>query len=270
MIKSCTLIPTHAPKFGWIDNLLTSYTKFVKQPHDFYIIFSNEIDAEDFKRITNNIGSYKELILPEELRDKKSIINVKKYYGLKCIANEYEYIGVYDSESEVVKECNLDLVYEDIASQTYFKSNKASIGGGIIKKIADMLNLSDNKILIEQTQNFSVYWWFQEIPVYKSHYFLEFYDWFIQLPNLDELQTEYYSFDFLVYSVWLICYKGYTIKNYDVPFEYQCGAVEEFRVPQYIKDLVTETFESYWDTNFENHSHYDKIKIIAHIDNWKK
>ena len=42
MIKSCTLIPTHPPKFYWLNNLLRSYMEFVKKPHDFYVVFSND------------------------------------------------------------------------------------------------------------------------------------------------------------------------------------------------------------------------------------
>lgn len=265
MIKSCTLIPTHPPKFYWLNNLLRSYMEFVKKPHDFYVVFSNETDASEFKKICRY--PYYELIMPERLRDKKSIVNVKKYFGLNSISSKYEYIGVFDSECEFVKCCDLDIIYEDIASSDYFKANKASIGGDIIKKIADMLNLTDNQKLVEQTKNYSLYWWFNEIPVYKSNYYLEFADWFYSLPNLDELEREYYSFDFLVYSIWLICFKDFKLKEYDVPVEFLCGAVEEFRVLSVVKDIVSETFNSYWDANFANHQNYENIKILMHIDN---
>ena len=50
--------------------------------------------------------------MPENLRDKKSIVNVKKYFGLNSIASKYEYIGVFDSECEFVKYCKFCALFK--------------------------------------------------------------------------------------------------------------------------------------------------------------
>jgi hypothetical protein len=267
MIKSCTIIPTHPAKFKWAYLLLDSYLEFVNQPHDLYFIFTNEDEALEFKKNSNNPNSYKELILSPPLRNKKSIINIKKYFGLFSLKNEYDYIGVFDCESKFVKKCNLDEVYSDIVSKKYFKANESIAGSDIIKHIAEILKLNYNKNLLKQTNYYSVYWWFNEIPVYDMKYFGEFINWFYNLENINEINNDYYCFDYLVYSIWLICFKNFKIKTYKTSIRFDCGSVEEFRVSQSIKDEISELFDSYWSTNFDNYEKFEKIKILFQIDN---
>jgi hypothetical protein len=267
MIKSCTIVPTHPSKFKWAYSLLDSYLEFVNQPHDLYFIFTSESDADEFKKYSKNPNSYKELILSQPLRNKKSIINVKKYFGLFCLKSEYDYIGVFDCESKFVKKCNLDEIYYDVASKKYFKANEATDGSNIIKHIAETLKLNYNKNLLNQTNYYSVYWWFNEVPVYDMKYFSEFINWFYNLENIDEIQNDYYCFDFLVYSIWLICFKNFKIKTYKTSIKFGCGAVEEFRENDINKDEISKLFDSYWSTNFNNHINYEKIKILFQVDN---
>jgi hypothetical protein len=267
MIRACTIIPIHPPKFKWAYLLLDSYLEFVNQPHELYFVFTNENEALDFKTNVKNPNSYKELILSHPLRNKNSIINVKKYFGLFTLKDKYDYIGVFDCESKFVRSCNLNEIYKDIATKKEFKANVASIGADIIKGIAEKLNLNYNKKLLLETDFYSVYWWFNEIPVYDMKYFSEFANWFYNLPNIDEIHSDYYCFDFLVYSIWLICFKEFKINIYKTKNKFECGAVEEFRVSDEDKNNVSEVFDSYWSTNFNNYLHYNKIKIIFQIDN---
>jgi hypothetical protein len=267
MIRSYTIIATHSPKFNWAYGLFDSYLEFVDKPHDLYFVFTNEDEALKFKSNINDLTYYNELILPAPLRDKKSIVNIKKYFGLFTLKNEYDYIGVFDCESKFVKNCNLSEVYLDITSQKYFKANEANVGNDIIKHIAEKLKLNYNKNLLKQTNYYSVYWWFNEIPVYDMKYFPEFINWFYNLENINDIMDDYYFFDYLVYSIWLICFKNFKIKIYKPSIKFDCGCVEEFRVEQSIKDEISELFNSYWSTNFDNHQKYEKTKILFQIDN---
>jgi hypothetical protein len=267
MIRACTIIPIHSPKFDWANKLIESYNEFVEKPHDLYFVFTNENEADSFKKATFYKNDYKEIILVPALRNKNSIINVKKYFGIFSVKDEYEYVGVFDCESKFVRSCNLNEIYKDIATKKEFKANTASIGADIIKGIAEKLNLNYNKKLLLETDFYSVYWWFNEIPVYDMKYFSEFANWFYNLPNIDEIHSDYYCFDFLVYSIWLICFKEFKINIYKTKNKFECGAVEEFRVSDEDKNNVSEVFDSYWSTNFNNYLHYNKIKIIFQIDN---
>jgi hypothetical protein len=264
--KTATIIPTNKPKFKYAYGLLESFINFVQQPHDLYFVFTDEEEAKSFKDGCEYTNLYKELILPDILRNRKSVVNVKKYFGLYSIHLNYDYVGVFDCESIFVKQCNLSEIYYDIASQNYLKANNATIGNDIIKDIAEKLKLNYNKKLLLETNFYSLYWWFNEIPVYRMDYFVEFINWFYSLENTIELQNYYYSFDFLVYSMWLICFKDFKIKEYNTPIEIDCGAVEDFRVDSNVRHKIIKTFNSYWSVD-SNHKKYDKIKLLFQIDN---
>jgi hypothetical protein len=269
MNKTATIITTHLPKFHYSFNFLESYIKYVEQPHDLYFIFTNEDEAKHFNLQSNfkYVNNYKPLILSESLRNKGSIVNVKKFFALNSIISEYDYVGVYDCESEFIKNCNLDLVYKDISSYDYIKANVSKIGGNIVKIAAGFMGLDTNESLIKETQNYSLYWWFNEIPVYKKELFIEFYDWYKSHPNLDVFESEYYAFDYIIYVIWLVCFKQFKIKNIELPFECEIAAIEDFRLSQEQKDVISETFQSYWSVNGANHKKYHKIKLIVHADN---
>jgi hypothetical protein len=266
---SATIITTHSPKFHFAFNFIESYIKYVEQPHDLYFIFSNEEEANQFNNNSKfrYINNYKPLVLSSDLRNKNSIVNVKKFFALNSIINNYDYVGVYDCETEFVKHSNLDFIYKDIASFNYVKANESKIGANIIKLAAGFMGLDNNEKLINQTKNYSLYWWFNEIPVYSKESFIEFYEWYNSHPNLEVLQNEYYSFDYLIYTIWLICFKEFKINHIELPFECEVAAIEDFRLAVEQKDVISETFQSYWSTNGANHKKYDKIKLIIHIDN---
>lgn len=66
---------------------------------DLFFIFSNESEAQEF-------GEYEyKIILPDELRifENGGIINIKKFFALKSLQNQYDYYIVLDSESEIIK-----------------------------------------------------------------------------------------------------------------------------------------------------------------------
>lgn len=270
--KSATVVPVHPPKFYSAINFLKSYDQFVKKPHDLFFIFSYQQEARIFYNLVNKIdkeliNKFKSIILPEVLTHKKSIVNVKKIYSMRAIFNNYDFIAAYDSESCFVKQSDLDLIYQDICNTKYLKANKSIIGGKIVKRICENLNLINDTKVIDETENFSLYWWFNEIPVYEKELFLEFFDWYMKHPKTEILQNDYYCFDYLVYGLWLISNKNYKLKKYEVPVELQIGAVEDFRLSQEMKDFISENFDSYWSINSKNFKSFEKIKLIFHTDN---
>lgn len=268
-MKTATIITTHAPKFYLAAKFLKSFLDYVEQPHSLYFIFSNKTEKDIFiKTISQDfIPYFQSITLPENLQNKKSIVNVKKIYALQQIINEYNYIGVYDCESQFVKKCNLDIIYKDICNKNIIKANESKIGGNIIKSIAEKLQLIDNLNLIEQTENYSLYWWFNEIPVYEKQTCIEFLEWYNTNTHLNILQNEYYCFDYLVYGIWLICYKNIKAKKIETPFVSDIGAVENFRLNEEERNLISKLFDSYWSTNAKNQKKFDKIKLIFHTDN---
>ena len=263
--KCCTIIPVHPPKFGYALKFLETFYQYNTADHTVYFVFSNEYELDQFKILTSL--SFKGLILPENLRGYKSIVNVKKYYALNELKDKYSYLGVYDSETEIVKEVDLNLLYQTIYENKIFKCNRSTFEHfhhpNYTEYLISKLGITPNDE-IRSAIDSNFYWWFNEIPVYESKSFKRFYNWFISLPNLDDIRNDYWCFDYLLYSIWLIINDDFKFKFHDVTRIW--GAIEEFRVGTQEKDKITDMFKSYWDTNAVNHREFPHIKLLFHTD----
>jgi len=270
-MKTCTIITTHPPKFHFGLSLLKSFINYVKQPHELYFVFTNENEMIMFDELCSEyIGLYKSIVLPHELRDKLSIVNVKKFHALDTLINEYDYVGVYDCESLFVNPCDLNFIYEDIGKQNFIKANTSSVGKNVLIKASEILGLNNNEILLNETENLTLYWWFNEIPVYEKNNFIEFFSWLKNLENYSEVQREYYCFDYILYGMWLIVFKGIKLKKIETTMISKIGSVEDFRLPMHVRNEVSTKFDSYWSTNIKNFKNFEKIKILFHIDSIEK
>lgn len=256
MRKSCTLIPIHRPKFNYALTCLSSFVKYSK--NDIYFIFSNQMEFNEFNNLTNIKFGY--IILPENLINYRNQITTKKFYGLEYLVKNYEYVGVFDCEVEFIRDFDSDLIYEDIFMLKTLKSNTSDNGGNLIRKCAEFMKLSDNEQLINETQNYTQYWWFNEIPVYETSSFIKFLVWLRTNVNYNTILNEWACFDFLLYSIWLICFNNFTIKNFINNKKFWWGAIESNK-----DDVVSNEFNSYWDRNFNTTN--VKNKLIIHVDN---
>jgi hypothetical protein len=261
-MKTATIITAHEPYFRYLTILLDTFYINVKQPHQIYIVFSNEYEEKLFRKQTTH--EFNSLFIPNHLLKCRSIVNVKKLSALKTIVDEYDYIGVYDCETEYVKEVDLNDLYSEIGSRNWVKGNHASVGGNIIKKIATILGIDTNVNVITQTNNFSLYLWFQDPPVYKSEQTKQFLDWLFNRDNINEILNEYHCFDFLMYSLYNIAYNGWEVKEYS--FHLDIGAVEQFRLDEDRRLKILQAFNPYWSIDRSNHHKFPNVKMIVHSD----
>ena len=263
MINSAaTIITSHSPYFKYLHKLLNTFYENVEQPHPIYIVFSNHKEAKEFELSCNK--SFNTLILPEELRGFKSIVNVKKLWAIEQLQNQYKWLGVYDCEVEYVKPVKLDNLYYEIGKEKVFKANTATIGGNILNKIAIQLGLDNNENVKRETRDFKVYWWFQNIPVYDTDETPHFLKWLNEL-DLNSIRNEYYCFDFLMYSLYLIAFRNWKVDVYD--FHLDVGAVEQFRLAKEERIKIIEEIKPAWSVDKTNHNKYPFIKLIFHSDN---
>jgi hypothetical protein len=261
MEKSCILIPIHPPKFSYAILALETFIQYVNIG-DLYFIFTNNNELEQFKKIDNlNHNFYKSLILSNEFIDYKNIISIKKLYGVNLLVTEYKYIAVLDSDIEFVKPFNLNEICSSIFNSNIFKSNVNDYGNHI-KSIASQFELESNNSLIEETNNFNGSWWFNEMCVYHNQYFTEFYDWLQSHKNYEKFKNDTDIFDYLIYSIWLICFKNFKIKNIS-SIKTKFPALEHNN--QQNSDEISMVFQSFTDSN-RNHSNIEHIKIFIHTD----
>lgn len=259
-MRTATVITSHPPYYGYLHKLLETFYTNVKQPHQLYVVFTNEYESSLFK----SDYEFNRLVIPNELRRFGSVVNVKKLSALNTIINDYDYVGVYDCETEYVKEVDLDKMYSEIGSRVYVKGNKADVGGEIILKVAKILGLDTNENVIRETQNFEQYWWFQDPPVYESGQTKEFLKWIFSRDNIGVILNEYHCFDFLMYSLYNIGYNGWSVEPY--PFHLDIGAVEQFRLDEGKRLEIIEAFQPHWSVDRTNHHKFPNVKLIFHSD----
>jgi len=259
-MKTATIIPVHSPKFKDLETFIKSM-QLLEVKHDLYVVFSSELEAFSFKR---KGLEYKELVLPESEHGKLSVVNIKKNWALSQIYSQYDYIGVFDAETEIVKECNLDDVYYWIGNRNWVNGNWANLGGDIIKTIAKLLDIDTNDNIIRETKNYNLYWWFQDIPVYDCSKLERYFKWLNERANKNLIDNEYLCFDFLMYSMWNIAYEGWHIKEF--PFHLDIGAVEQFRLDESQRLEILREMKPYWSVDRGNHHQFQNIKMIFHTD----
>jgi hypothetical protein len=263
MKKSASVIPIHPPRFGFAKEAVASWNQFCDG--DLYFVFSDEKDASQFENFCK--GKYYSLILPESQRHYRNPISVKKYYGVSELIKTHQYVAVYDAEIKVVKPFNTDEIYEKIWKTKELKCNQCFPdvnGGNTIYNNSVTLGLSENPNLIEQTEKFIWYWWFNEICIYESELSKKFFEYLNSHPNKQILLDEYWCFDYLIYGIWLICFHDFKCKKFFPDRKFGFGAIEH---NQFNIGGVTETFNSYMDSNMYPEK-YEKIKVQFHMDRY--
>lgn len=262
MDNSCTIIPTYPPHYAYTINAIITHNQFVKS--DLYLIFTNNQDYILFNQTISNLNlthlRWKFLILDFVPRPQDNIITIKKFYAVEKLLTLYKYIGVFDSEILFVKTFDTDTVYQKIDDSKIFKSNKRHNSNHLFD-LSSIMGYEENKILISETENFTQYWWFNEICVYEREKFSEFYQWFKEHKNYDNIINKFMSFDYLIYSIWLICNKQYKLKKHLKNYSLAGAAVET----NYCDDSVSYEFLSYQDRNI-NHVNIEHIKVQIMID----
>jgi hypothetical protein len=225
MNLACTIIPTHPPHFNYTLNALESYNKTVNG--NLYLVFSNNSDYELFNSKTNE--KFNHLILESPFTTYKNIINAKKLYAVQQLASKYKYIGVLDAEVEFVKKYDEFIEYNNIFESKEFKSNLSHRGNEILSVVLNSMDLGEdgNSIILKETNDLKQYWWFNEIFVYESETFCEFFNWMQTHKNFITMMEERHCFDYFIYSIWLIVFKQFKLKKMCQNETFKFGAMEE-------------------------------------------
>lgn len=185
---------------------------------DMYLIFSNEHDYNEFKYkddinkiIVNDISS---------LNCTKNIVTFKKLYALNQLINkEYDYFIVCDAEIDIIPE---NFISNNITDKIRSMFDNKKIYGGIsgrdyiyrINKFSSNLFSQDEQNIIkDKTNNFRVFFWWSDIPVYKRAH-LEDYLQKINFNNINWSNIIWDHFDYIIYQYYLILTKGFEIIDY--------------------------------------------------------
>jgi hypothetical protein len=199
------IIPVHPRHY----NILYNFIENIYNIIDIYCIFYDIGDYYMFKE-KNKI---KHIILPKNTT-LQSIVTVKKFYGLKYLMySSYDYFITLDAESLAIS--NNFTVSNMINKINSIYNNKIIYGNktndnffiNIMKTSSNVYNNTKQEILKKETDNFTIYTWWSDLPVYKKEYLNHFFNNI----NYNNIVTEH--FDYIIYQYYLILYHNFKIVN---------------------------------------------------------
>jgi len=215
MLESLVIcIPVYPPHYEY------AYTFIRKTKGLFHLcfIFSSNEDYELFALKDDIIP----LIYPEPIPNgDDSIINKKKLYALHALKDSsYTYILVIDAETDFLGESYNETKFLH-SLEAYF-SNQKIYGKTItenphykqLRKImetcADSFPPDVLNNIVEETDRFTVYTWWSDLPLYKREHLSHFL-------SLLQPPITWFHFDYILYSYYLIAYQNFKIVNVE-PF----------------------------------------------------
>ena len=131
----------------------------------------------------------------------------------------YDYIATIDCESEFVRSFEPGEVMNDIwESQSFLTANKSSAKAQeITRRCAELIGLdAENSRVRQETESYLYYWWFNEIPVYRTDTLSGFFSWLDENSRRESIFGNWCCFDYLVYVMWLIECRGCGLRKIDV------------------------------------------------------
>jgi len=223
---------------------------------DLYFIFTDKHEKDLFYK--NLYAKCNYLILEDfvdisRLDENRSWVSVKKLYALSKLHTKYEYISCIDSEVMFINKkfyktmkrvantkiiCGGDV--SDSANKDYYK---------ILKESLTIMPQKDHAKLKQLSQNYKIYTWWSNLPVYDCSKAGEFLSW-IQFNNKKFIdKITWYVFDDIVYNYFVILkynFKLYVVPNINTSLEYASNKV--------IQKVDTDVCKLYW----VNYSVYKK------------
>lgn len=156
---------------------------------------------------------------PEELYGKKrNVPTIKKFYGIKQVYNEYEFIAAIDVDSLFLKGFNPFFTFFEIwnSKTCFFKNRCDSANSVFLKNASYFCGLENNFFLKKETDNFTLSCWFNDIPVYKSSTLDGFFNWIENTKTSNDktiyenIRDNFTCYDYWIYWYYMICFKGLT------------------------------------------------------------
>ena len=276
--KCAFCIPLHPKHFNYGYRILDELQN--TNEVDLYFIFTNEDEKNTFVNFNEDKPyKYNYLILSNfidsAIVEKYNCFpSFKKLYALYKLHNKYKYISCIDSEISFIYKSNFYEMMKNISD------NKIICGGDIrnddatisryktiIKdSLTKIVPLEDIKELKNISQNYNIYTWWSNLPVYETTQVKHFLKW-INFNNKTFIKKMNWNvFDDLLYNYFLIL--KYDYKLYIVP---QLQHSLEYADSNTIEQVDQNVCKLYWVNKLaydENKKYYDRNKfyIVYHLD----
>lgn len=230
------IIPIHPKHYAFIYDLLDVIDTIHNNCIDIYLVFSSNNDYDIF----NKKDKIKKIIIPQI--NTNCIVTYKKFFALGELKNDtnYDYFIVCDAEIMIIPENfnqqNIMNVINKIFENKIIYAGKTSdnLAINITKTSCNLLMNTDN--LEKITENYTLYFWWSDLPVYKREHLTHFFS-LIDYNNING-----HHFDHIIYINYLILHHNFTILN------------------------ITPILNHYWSLEMYNTQNIDDLQILKSIN----
>jgi len=214
--KSAFLFPLHEPKFLFGNDLILSCNTYLPD-YSIFVVFSSVEESESFKNLYSNL-IFGSIIYPYGV--DSGIINKKKYFGVQHLIDntDFECIACIDSEALFIKKVDVDKRFEKVYKRKKIFASKTSPSETIPGEVIDKIIRTPVRFFSEKEaerlgvilDSFKLYFWFNDIPVYKRDVFERFSK---HISLKEKFATLIYQdFDYILYSYYCLLHEGFEIR----------------------------------------------------------
>lgn len=266
MKKSAIVAPIHKLKFKYGFQFIKSYNQYYEDI-DIYLVFSNTNEAKEFSKLFSDL-KYNTLIWNEGINYSKPITQ-KKIFGVDYVFKNtnVDKIATVDVDSIFIKHLDYDYGFKNILNNKKIYASKSNLVGDLMSKNASFFSKEDHTKIRDKTENFSLYFWFNEIPVYDKDTFYSFID-YVNYHNIKH-EIKYHHFDFMIYVFYLLSRDLVEIK--EIPNTRNRTKNESFieRQSDFSPDQFEQAFSFYnpmWIKNLIAESKMKNVFMQIHRD----
>ena len=225
------------------------------------------------KRQQNSVicarGGGANYVIDIDIAKSKCPVTVKKFWGLEHLMNRYDYIAAIDCECEFLRSFEPGKVLREIwESRSFLTANKSDASARKINKdCAELLGLGNGGSRIrQQTEDYLYYWWFNEIPVYRTETLGEFFSWLDEGTRREAVFSNWCCFDYIVYVMWLIECKGFSLRRLDIASPF--GITEGLYSSRGLSGFEN-TNNIHWTSRGKISPEDRNVVMRFHLDRWK-
>ncbi len=266
MKTSAIVAPIHNLKFKYGLEFIRTYNLYYEDT-DIFLVFSSEDEAKQFDKLSSTL-KYNTIIWNEGINFSKPITQ-KKIFGLDYVFKNTaaDKIATVDADSIFIRHLDYDNGFKNILENKKIYASKSNLVADLMSKNASFFSKEDQIKIRDKTENYSLYFWFNEIPVYDKDSFYSFIDYI----NYHKIKHEikYHHFDFMIYAFYLLSKDLLEIK--EIPNTQNKTKNESFieRQADFSPDQFEKSFTFYnpmWIKNLISENMMKNVFIQIHRD----
>ena len=208
------IVPSHPPRLEKLNLLINSFLEYSTNI-DLIIVWTRKSDNQlpNFKNIKSiYLDEYFNNIDLELLEKTRSIINVKKIFGIMHEYEKYDGLFCTDDEVEFTQSFSGQKLLEDFSIRKVFPATDIGMvksKDDIIQRILTescklILDEKDREIIKFATNNYKLFGWFADIPFYDCRDVKNFLKKYGLSDYKSLLKLNFFTFDHILYQYYKI------------------------------------------------------------------